>query len=85
MENAKPQPLWQRALGFGIGTAVGGIIYGIFLQALLVQSLLFDNKPMDPANWRTQLSGRAWICGLLTFLTLVCVPFRFLTRDPDQC
>ena len=82
MENAKPPPLWQRALGFGIGTAVGGIIYGIFLQALLVQSLLFDNKPMDPANWRTELSGRAWICGLLTFLTLVCVPFRFITREP---
>lgn len=77
---SKPPPWWQRALGVVIGTAVGGIIYGIFLQALLFQSLLFDRRPLDPAEWRDKLTARAWICGLLLFLTLTTVPLRFLTR-----
>jgi len=79
-----PQPLWQRVVGIVIGTAVGGIIYGIFLEALLIQSLLFDRKPLDPAHWRTGLTGRAWICGLFMFATLFFVPLRFLTRIPDS-
>lgn len=74
-------PLWQRAIGVFIGTAVGGVIYGIFLQALLIQSLLFDRKPLDPANWRQGLSAKAWICGLFLFLTLIAVPFRFTVRS----
>ena len=70
----------MRALEIVVGTAVGGIIYGIFLQALLVQSLIIDRKPLDPAQWREKLSGRAWIVGLLMFMTLIFVPLRFLTR-----
>jgi hypothetical protein len=75
---------WQRAIGVVIGTAVGGIIYGIFLQALLVQSLIIDRKPLDPAEWREKLSGRAWICGLLSFLTMILVPLRFLTKGSES-
>lgn len=70
----------QRALSIGIGTAVGGIIYGIFLQALLFQSLVLDRKPMDPAHWREKLTGRAWCGGLFLFLLQVGLPFRFLSR-----
>jgi hypothetical protein len=77
----KPVPLWQKAIGFVIGTAVGGIIYGIFLQALLVQSLLIDRKPLDPAQWKEHLSRGAWIAGALLFSCLIFVPFRFLVRD----
>lgn len=72
-------PQWQKILGIVIGTAVGGVIYGIFLQALLIQSLVLDRRPLDPAAWREKLSARAWICGLCLFLTLVFVPLRFLT------
>lgn len=73
-------PLWQRALGIVIGTAVGGVIYGIFLQALLIQSLVIDRKPLDPAEWKEKLSGRAWICGLFSFLTMVLLPLKFINR-----
>ena len=79
-----PQPLWQRAIGVIIGTAIGGIIYGIFLQALLVQSLFIDRKPLDPAEWREKLCGRAWIVGFLTFLSLILVPLRFLTKGDES-
>lgn len=71
----------SKAIGIVIGTAVGGIIYGIFLQALLVQSLILDRRPLDPAEWRTKLSGKAWIAGLLSFLTLIFVPLSFLARS----
>lgn len=77
MSSTTPQPLWQKAIGIVIGTAIGGIIYGIFLEALLIQSLLFDRRPLDPAQWQTGLSGRAWICGGLLFATLFFTPFRF--------
>lgn len=72
--------IWEQAIGIIIGTAIGGIIYGIFLQALLIQSLLIDRKPVDPADWKERLTARAWICGLTIFLTLVFVPLRFLNR-----
>lgn len=77
---AAPVPFWQRALGVGIGTAVGGVIYGIFLQALLFQSLIIDKKPLDPAQWKEHLTGKAWICGALYFFTLIFVPLRFITK-----
>jgi hypothetical protein len=73
-------PHVQRAIGLTLGTAVGGVIYGIFLQALLFQSLLFDRRPLDPAQWREHLSARAWICGLTLFAGLVFTPLRFLVR-----
>lgn len=70
----------QTAIGLTIGTAIGGVIYGIFLQALLFQSLLFDRRPLDPAQWREHLTVRAWICGLTLFAGLVFTPLRFLVR-----
>jgi hypothetical protein len=73
---------FQQALGLTIGTAVGGVIYGIFLQALLFQSLLFDRRPLDPAQWREHLSARAWVCGTTLFAVLLFTPLRFLTRHP---
>lgn len=81
MSEPRKPPAWQTAIGVVIGTAVGGVIYGIFLQALLIQSLLIDRRPLDPAEWREKLSGRAWICGALSFLSIILVPFKFLRRE----
>lgn len=71
---------WEQIIGIIIGTAIGGIIYGIFLQALLIQSLIIDRKPVDPADWKEKLTSRAWLYGLTVFMTLVFVPLRFLNR-----
>lgn len=78
---AVKQPVWQRAISITIGTAIGGIIYGIFLQSLLIQSLMIDRKPLDPANWKTGLSLNAWIGGSFFFFTLVFVPLRFISKS----
>jgi hypothetical protein len=68
------------AIGIVIGTAIGGVIYGIFLQSLLIQSLLISRRPIDPANWREQLTWKAWLCGSTLFFVMVGTPFWFLTR-----
>jgi hypothetical protein len=74
----------KQATGILIGTAIGGVIYGIFLQALLIQSLLISRAPIDPANWREQLTWKAWVAGLSLFLLQVGTPFWYLTRDGTQ-
>jgi hypothetical protein len=51
-------------LSIALGVFVGSLIYAVFLQAILCQSLCLNcGRPVDPAHWRQQLSARAWALG----------------------
>jgi len=50
-------------LGIFIASIIGAVVYAMFLQAILWQSLVLPGGIVDPADWKTKLSGTAWGLG----------------------
>lgn len=51
------------AAGLLLAAVIGSIVYAMFMQAILWQSLTGGKGALDPANWKEELKGSSWLVG----------------------
>lgn len=49
--------------GLLLAAVIGSIVYAMFMQAILWQSLTGGKGALDPANWKEELKGSSWLVG----------------------